>query len=351
MKAAILEKLNSPLVVDGIEIPNLDCGQVRVRVLASTICGAQIGEITGAKGPDKYLPHLLGHEGCGEVLAVGAGVRYVKVGDRVVLHWRKGVGIEGSCPKYRCNGSYVGGGWVTTFNEEAVISENRLTPVPKDTPPAVASLLGCAVTTALGLINNEAHLKIGQSIAVAGVGGVGLNIVNGAAMVNAYPIIAIDVEPSKLALAHLMGATHTVESGHILNTEDGQKVDCYQIAKDIMTKGVDVFVDCTGNPGVIEAGLEVTAAGGRLILVGQTEAGRTLMLKNFRQHYCGKTVLDSQGGLTNPTEDIPRYLELYRAGRLQLDHLITHTFPLIEINEAINVVRSGRAGRVALEMS
>src|SRR5262249_13581836 len=179
MKAAILETLRAPLVIDEIEIPALQCGQVLAKIHRTSICGAQLGEIDGRKGEDKFLPHLLGHEGGGVVLETGPGVTHVRRGDHVVLHWRKGPGIQASTAKYDWNGRTVNSGWVTTFNEYTVVSENRLTPIPKDVPFEIAALMGCAVTTALGVINNLAQLKIGQSIAVFGCGGVGLNVVQG----------------------------------------------------------------------------------------------------------------------------------------------------------------------------
>src|SRR5579862_6964716 len=147
MKAAILEALRAPLVLDDeVNVPDLECGQVLVEVHRSGICGAQIGEIEGRKGPDKFLPHLLGHEGGGIVLETGPGVTHVKQGDHVVLHWRKGAGIQAQPAKYQWNGRTVNAGWVTTFNEHAVISENRLTPIPKDIGFEVAALMGCAIT-------------------------------------------------------------------------------------------------------------------------------------------------------------------------------------------------------------
>ncbi len=345
MKAAVLENLGAPLVVRDVYPEDmLDYGQVLVKVLASTICGAQIREITGAKGPDKYLPHLLGHEGCGKVIAIGPGVTNVNIDDHVVMHWRKGIGIESPFPRYHSATGYVGAGLVSTFTEWSIVSENRLTPIGKDIPPSVACLFGCAVTTALGLINNEAQLKIGQSIAIAGVGGVGLNIVQGAALVGGNPIIAIDVRLGKLGFAKVVGATHTIN-----NTGMGSMID--GVKSIVGKRGVDVFVDCTGVPSVIEEGFSLVASGGKMVLVGQMPSDASILFTHANDFYSGKTLLDSQGGLTNPRVDIPRYADLYRTGRLQLDSLVTHTFPLIEINDAVAVVKSGQAGRVALEMS
>jgi len=145
-----------------VELPKaLSFGQVLVKVHYSGICGAQINEIEGAKGPDKFLPHLLGHEGSGTVLDVGVGVKTVRKDDRVVMHWRQSDGLQSETPAYQWEGRKVNAGWVTTFNEYAVVSENRLTAIPKDFDLKLAPLFGCAVTTAMGVVNNDAHVKIG----------------------------------------------------------------------------------------------------------------------------------------------------------------------------------------------
>ena len=189
-RAAILVESNKPLVVDEIELPSLGVGQVLVKIGVSGICGAQLGEIAAVKGPDKFLPHLLGHEGGGVVEAVGPGVTHLKLGDHVCLHWRKGTGIHAQPAKYMWNGRTVNSGWVTTFSDYSIVSENRVTPIPKETNFEIAALMGCAVTTALGLINNDAKVKIGQSVAVFGCGGVGLNVVQAASMVSASNCIS-----------------------------------------------------------------------------------------------------------------------------------------------------------------
>lgn len=250
-KAAILVELNAPLVVDEIEMPKLECGQVLVKIDCSGICGAQIGEIAGAKGPDKYLPHLLGHEGGGVVVECGPGVTHIREGDHVVMHWRKGAGIHARPATYKWNGT-VNSGWVTTFSEYSVVSENRLTPFPKDVGFPVAALMGCAVTTGLGLINNDAHVKIGQSVAVLGCGGVGLNVIQGAAMVAADPIIAIDIYDQKLDMAKRFGATHVINS-----SQADLRAEVRKIAG---PKGVDVFVENTGLVRLIEQAYELTAS-------------------------------------------------------------------------------------------
>jgi S-(hydroxymethyl)glutathione dehydrogenase / alcohol dehydrogenase len=341
-KAAILTELNAPLVVDEIEVPPLDCGQVLVQIHCSGICGAQLGEIAGVKGPDKFLPHLLGHEGGGIVSNTGPGVTHVKKGDRVVLHWRKGIGIHARPAQYQWQGRTVNSGWVTTFSDYSVVSENRVTPVSQDIPFEIAALMGCAVTTGLGLINHDAQVRIGQSVAVLGAGGVGLNVVQGAALAGADPIIAIDLYDHKLDLARKFGATHTLNSS--------QAGWSQEITKIVGPAGVDVFVENTGQVRLIEAAYKLTAPQGRTILVGVPRHDQDITIHSLPLHF-GKVLTGCEGGHTYPTADIPRYLRLYQKGKLKLDGQITHRFPLEEINRALDTVRSGDAGRCLITMS
>ena len=340
-KAAILTESNAPLVVDEVEIPPLDVGQVLVKIEASGICGAQLGEIAAAKGPDKYLPHLLGHEGGGIVLETGPGVTQVREGDHVALHWRKGAGIQAKSAKYQWDGRTVNAGWVTTFNQDAVVSENRVTVISKDANFEIAALMGCAITTALGIINNDAKLKIGQSIAVIGCGGVGISVVQGAAMVSADPIIAIDIHDHKLEMAKAFGATHLINSS---------KVDVREAILGIVGKnGVDVAVENTGLVKLIEMAYSVTAPKGRTVLVGVPGFDQDITIHTLPLHY-GKALIGSEGGQCDPAADIPKYLNLYARGKLKLDELITHRFTLDQINTALDKIRAGDVGRCMISM-
>jgi S-(hydroxymethyl)glutathione dehydrogenase / alcohol dehydrogenase len=342
MRAAILTGLNAPLVVADVEPPGaLSFGQVLVKVHYSGICGAQINEIEGAKGPDKFLPHLLGHEGSATVLEVGAGVRSVKPDDRVVMHWRPGAGLQSETPTYRWNGARVNAGWVTTFNDRAVVSENRVTPIPDDVDLRLAPLFGCAVTTAMGVVNRDAAVQIGQSIVVFGVGGVGVNIVQSAAMVSAHPIVAVDLVASKLDWARRFGATHAFDAAA------GDLVE--QIRAVVGPAGADVVVDTTGRARVIELAYELTHADGKTILVGVPRKGDNISIYSLPLHF-KKVLRGSHGGSAEPHIDIPRCIRLMRAGRMSLDGLVTHEFPLDRVNDAIAAVRSGEAGRVLLKM-
>lgn len=344
MKAAVLVEQCKPLVITDIDLPSaLDVGQVLVKVHYSGICGSQLGEIDGAKGEDKFLPHLLGHEGSGTVLETGPGVRYAKAGDKVVLHWRKGLGIEPVPPKYGWNGKTVNAGWITTFNEYAIVAENRVTVIPDDSDLEVAALFGCAVTTGFGVVVNNAKIKIGESVVVFGAGGVGLNIVQGAALGGAYPIIAVDLYDNKLALAREMGATHLINA---------KSADARQSILDIAgCGGVDVFIDNTGQPAIIEMGYQLTKPQGRVTLVGVPRKGSNIGIYSLPLHF-GKGLSGSHGGEAVPQEDIPRYHHLYRAGRIKLREIITAFYTLDEINIAIQKMRDGTlAGRCLIRMA
>jgi S-(hydroxymethyl)glutathione dehydrogenase / alcohol dehydrogenase len=340
-KAAILVQSRQPLVVDEIAFPDaLGVGQVLVKVLYSTICGAQLNEIAAAKGPDKFLPHLLGHEASARVIEIGPGVTTVKEGDTVVLHWRPSRGIQCQPPAYTWRGAKLNAGWVTTFNDYAVISENRMTVIEPDYDLRNAPLLGCAVTTAAGVINNDAKVKIGESVVVFGVGGVGLNVVQFAQLAGAYPIVAVDLIDAKLAMARERGATHCINSKGAGNL-DGE------IRKIVGQRGPDKVIETTGVKSVIELAYNLTHADGTCVLVGVPNEKVTIYTLPI--HF-NKVLTGSHGGEAVPQVDIPRLIRLNRSGRLSFDGIITHEFTLDHINDALELVRSGAAGRVVLNV-
>jgi S-(hydroxymethyl)glutathione dehydrogenase/alcohol dehydrogenase len=340
-KAAILAQSRQPLVVDEIALPDeLGVGQVLVKVLYSTICGAQLNEIAAAKGPDKFLPHLLGHEASARVLEIGPGVSTVKEGDTVVLHWRPSRGIQCQPPAYTWRGAKLNAGWVTTFNDYAVISENRMTVIAPDYDLRNAPLLGCAVTTAAGVINNDARVKIGESVVTFGVGGVGLNVVQFAQLAGAYPIVAVDLVDAKLAMANERGATHCI------NSKGAGDLDG-EIRKIVGQQGPDKVIETTGVKSVIELAYNLTHADGTCVLVGVPNEKVTIYTLPI--HF-NKVLTGSHGGEAVPQIDIPRLIRLNRAGRLSFDGIITHEFTLDHINDALDLVRSGAAGRVVLNV-
>ncbi len=343
MRAAILVKQDSELIIDDVELPRiLDIGQVLVKLNVSGICGSQLGEIEGKKGIDPYLPHLMGHEGCGEVLKIGPGVKTVSVGDKVVLHWKKGSGIQSETPKYKWRGEKLNAGWVTTFNEYAVVSENRCTSIPVNINNDDAALFGCAVTTAFGVVENNAKLRFGESVLVFGAGGIGLNIIQASRLTSAWPIIAVDIFDNRLELAKKFGATHVINS----------KKENIEIAlnKIIKEKSLDVFIDNTGIPKIIEKGYELINSKGRVILVGVPPKDSHIKIYSLPLHF-GKIILGSHGGECVPDLDIPRYLKLLANKKINFEGLITSRFSLKDINIAINTMRSGSSsGRIVIDL-
>ncbi len=341
-KAAILAQSRKPLVVDEITFPDaLDAGQVLVKVLYTSICGAQINEIEAVKGVDKFLPHLLGHEASAKVIEIGPGVTHVKPGDTVVLHWRPSQGIQARPAAYKWKGEKLNAGWVTTFCEYAVISENRMTVIPADYDLKVAPLFGCAVTTAAGVVNNDAHVKIGESVVVFGVGGVGLNLVQFAELAGAYPIVAIDLIDHKLEMAKARGASHTINSSKVENLAE-------EIRKIVGAKGPDKVLETTGVKSVIELAYDLTHPDGTIVLVGVPN--EKVSIYTLPIHF-NKVLTGSHGGDAAPHIDIPRIIRLNKAGKVSFDGIITHEFPLDDINTALDLVRSGTAGRVLLNIA
>jgi S-(hydroxymethyl)glutathione dehydrogenase/alcohol dehydrogenase len=330
--AAILVEQRKPLVVDEVSLPTLGFGHVLVDIHVSRICGSQLGEIDGVKGPDRWLPHLLGHEAGATVLEVGPEVRHVKPGDRVVCHWRPGRGIEARPPTYNWAGRTVNAGCITTFQRLAVLSENRVTPVPHDTDPEVCALLADTLTTGFGVIHNNARLRIGESVVVIGCGGIGLGVVLGAHLAGAHPIVAVDLHDHKLAKAREFGATHTV------NTSLHPLPDAVRACLD--GQPADVVVDGTGQPAILEQAFLLAGPHGRCIGVGVMPHDRKLSLNTLPLHL-GKSLSGSHGGESLPADDIPRYLRMIRDRRFDPRTMISHRLPLQDINDGIARMRAG----------
>jgi S-(hydroxymethyl)glutathione dehydrogenase / alcohol dehydrogenase len=342
MKAAILYKQNEPLKIEEILVPELKEGQVLVNISASGLCHTQLNEITGKKGPDKYLPHTLGHEGAGIVEEIGPGVTKVKKGDHVVLSWIKGKGINAAPPVYMNGEKRINCGQLSTFNEYTVTAENRVTAIDKKMPLDIAALLGCAISTGMGSVINLAKLKKGNSIAVFGAGGIGLSAICAAEIFGASKIIAIDVQKVKLEKAKEFGATH------LINARD---VDVVAAIKEITDGvGVDFAIESAGRRETMEQAFQsVKNGGGKAIVVGNLPPGEKIAIDPFAL-ICGKEIVGSWGGGTDPDRDTPMYVDLYLSGKLKLDKMLTHNFKLDQINQAFKVLESGEAGRVLIDL-
>lgn len=339
--AAILVELGKPVEITEIEIPALQPGQVLIEVLVTGICHTQVQEIRGMRGEDKFLPHCLGHEGCGRVKEIGPGVRKVKVGDTVVLSWMKGSGFEVPSTKYTWNGKNVNSGAITTFEHYSIISENRLTVLPANFPVKEAALFGCAIPTGCGAVLNTARAQAGQSLAVFGTGGVGLFAVAAASITGCYPVIAVDVNPLKLKAAEQMGATHSV-----LAEGEGP----VKKLQELVPGGLDFAIEASGQPVAMQQALEcVRPRGGTAVVIGNARFGSKMEFSP-RQLNDGKRLLGTWGGDNEPDVHFPRYFRLFQSGRLKLDVFTKNVYSLSQINQAVEDMEAGRVVRPLIDM-
>lgn len=342
-QAAILAQSRQPLIVDSASLPQeLLAGQVLVRVRYSGICGAQINEIDAAKGPDKFLPHLLGHEGLAEVLEVGPLVRHVAPGDEVILHWMPGAGFQSDPAVYSWRGKRLNAGWVTTLSELTIVSGNRCTKIESTLNPHYLPLLGCAATTAVGVIGRDAGLRLGESVVVLGTGGVGLLTIEAARASGGYPIVGVDKVETRLEHGRRLGARSTVL------VEEADVFD--DIISALGGTPPDVVVETTGATDMIELAYRLVSTAGRAILVGVPRHDEPASFDTLPLHF-NTMITGSKGGGTKPEIDIPRLASLAEANLFRLDALPVNLFPLSEVNAAIDLVRSGMPGRAVIDMT
>lgn len=340
--AALLVQTGSPLVVAEIDTPALKPGQVLVEIAYSGACGTQVMEWRGDKGEDKWVPHCLGHEGTGTVLETGSAVTKVNAGDKVVLSWIKGSGIEAGGAVYAWGDRKVNAGGVTTFQRHAVVSENRLTLLPAELPMDIAVLLGCAAPTGMGAVYNVLKAQPGDAVAVFGTGGVGLHAVMAAALVGAMPVIAVDPNPTRRALAPLYGASHVI---------DPSGLDVLAEIRKIAPQGVDIAVESSGVPAAMEQAVNATRQqGGRAVVIGNARSGATLSLNPavFNQ---GKSLMGTWGGDSVPDRDYGRFARLLGAGRFPVRNLLSKPYALEQAEQALQDLASGKIGRPLIDMS
>ncbi len=337
--AAILVDIDR-IVVDTIELPPLKPGQVLVEIKYSGVCHTQVLEVRGHRGKDLFLPHCLGHEGSGIVIEIGERVEKVKPNDPVILSWIKGSGANVAGSIFDWKGQKVNAGAITTFSRYSIISENRLTPIPKDFPLKEAALLGCAIPTGLGVVLNTAKPRAGESLAVFGCGGIGLCAIRGAAISGCVPIIAIDINPAKLETAKLMGATHIIDASKQDPIEAIQKIGV-----------LDFAIEASGSPAAMNQALKsVRAQGGAAIVIGNARQGQHLTLdpKELNQ---GKRILGTWGGDNNPDIHYPRYCNLIRYGQFNPAPLIGKSYRLTQIEQALADLEQGQVLRPIIDMA
>lgn len=339
--AAILIDTNQPLQLLEIELPELKSGQVVVDVSYAGICRSQLMEVKGLKGKDPYLPHALGHEGAGVVTRVGPDVTKVVPGDAVVLSWIKGSGMTVASTQYQSEIGTINSGALACFMGKTVTCESCVVPIPKDMPPKLACLMGCAIPTGAGVAMNHIH-DASQTVAIFGVGGIGLSAVLGAKMLGLKQIIAVDIRNQKLQVAELSGATAIINAG---------EQDPVAAIRDLTGgKGVDFSIECSGNSRAMEQALESSKqGGGRCIVAGNLPHGQVMQVNPYLLIQ-GRTLTGTWGGETKTDRDIPKYVDAWKSGNLNLEPFIKNEYPLNQINEAMEAMDTGNITRAIINM-
>lgn len=342
MHAAVLYEPGRPLVIERLDIPEIGPGQVLVEMAFSGVCRSQLMEVRGGRGADRWLPHLLGHEGSGTVLQVGQGVTKVTSGDKVILTWIRATGQDASGAKFFNGKRFVNAGAVTTFGTHTVAAENRLVRLPSGVPLDVAVLFGCALPTGAGMVLNELRPQRQSSMAIFGLGAIGLSALMASRLLDCQPLIAVDVSAEKLAMARLFGATHTI---------DAKTQDPIEMIRQLTGgQGVDFSVEAAGSPRTIEQAFDVIRPhGGRCLFASHPESGKKICLDPY-DLISGKTIAGSWGGASQPDHDVPKLAALYCDGQLPLERLLTRRYALSEVNQALDDLEVARVFRPLLVM-
>ena len=338
--AAVLCEIDRPLRLFNLTLPALAPGQVLVGMEWTGICHSQINEIRGRRGPDRHIPHSLGHEGAGIVRGVGRDVTKVAPGDHVVVTWIKGLGADiGSCT-YRGPDGPVNSGPVSTFMTKAVVSENRVVRIPQSFPLREAALLGCAIPTGMGLVRNEARVQRGQRVVVFGAGGIGQVAILAAKIAGASTIVAVDRVDTKLRQAKALGATHTI---------DAACPDFAECLRQVTNQdGFDTAIEASGKTSLMELAFNSVRPGGVAVIAGNPPHGSRIHLDPM-ELIRGKRILGSAGGACDLDREIDYFVGLHESGKVSFSNLISHEYPLQEINDAIETMEGGKANRVLLK--
>jgi S-(hydroxymethyl)glutathione dehydrogenase / alcohol dehydrogenase len=353
-RAAVCRAFGAPLTIETIELAEPGPGEVLVRMAACAICHSDIFFFDGAWGGD--LPAVYGHEAAGVIEKVGPGVSRLKPGDHVVATLIRNCGFCPACtegapvfceevfpldrqtPLHDAAGKPLVHGLRTgAFAEHIVVDASQTVAIPKDMKLDSAALIACGVLTGMGAVVNTANVKAGSSAVVIGCGGVGLNSIQGARIAGCSPIIAVDVEPGKLAAAREFGATHAINA----RSEDVAK----RVAELTAGRKADWVFVTVGVKGAAEQGASLMKRNGATVLVGMPPSGVTATIDPSWLAAYGQRILGSKMGSARPVIDVPKIVALYREGRLKLDELITARYPLDKINEAVASSRSGAALR------
>ena len=344
IKGAVLYSTKEALKIESnIEIPLLKPGQILVKIAYSGVCHSQLMEVRGKRGEDRFLPHLLGHEGTGTVVEVGKGVEKVNPGDQVILGWIKGKGIDVPGSQYKIGDLKINSGAVTTFSNFSVVSENRCVKLPSGVPMDAGVLFGCAIPTGAGIPLNQIKPEKDSSVAVIGLGGIGLSALIALKIFDCSQIIAVDVEEKKLDLAREFGATHFINASQ----EDVLKA-IYEITD---KKGVDYCIEAGGLTSTIELAFQtIRKFGGLCVFASHPPFGEKIRLDPF-ELISGKRIEGSWGGNCMPDNDIPKFADLYKQGKLPLEKLINKRYKLEDVNQALDDLENRKVTRALLEIS
>jgi S-(hydroxymethyl)glutathione dehydrogenase/alcohol dehydrogenase len=344
-------------VETGIEVRDLRAGEVRVRIEAAGLCHSDVSVLDGTiMFPP---PVVLGHEGAGEVVAVAPDVTNVTVGDHVVLSTLGNCGQCAQCDRGKptfCRQSlgklsrpFTHGeekvfqfANLGVFCEETVVKATQAVKIPDDVPLTSASLIGCGVLTGVGAVINRAKVSHGESVVVIGVGGIGLNAIQGAALSDGLPIIAVDTNPAKEEYARLFGATHFIQAG--------PDVDLVEAVKEICPNGVDYVFECVGSTALIRTSTDLLDWGGTLVMLGVPKMGSEASFV-VNTMYNDKTIMGCRYGSARPQYDIPLMVRLYQSGRLKLDELVSRTYPLEDFTVALDELHEGKLARGVLTLT
>ncbi|MFJ9036104.1 Zn-dependent alcohol dehydrogenase [Streptomyces sp. NPDC102406] len=361
MRAAVLHETGQDKleVLDDVEAVGFGPGKVRIRVRATGLCHSDVSAMNGVlPQPAPFVP---GHEGAGEIVEVGEvgkGVRNLTPGQRVLVCWLPACGTCPACkrgqtqlclagfmnagtPNFRRPGGDVFGFAGTgTFAEEVVVDAGCAVPIPDDVPFDIAALIGCGVTTGLGAAINTADVRSGSSVAVIGCGGVGISAIQGARLKGAAQIVAVDPVTSRREAALRFGATEAVDPDGLADAKRRITAD----------EGFDYVFEVVGKSATARAAYEATRRGGTLVVVGAGAMDDHLQLNMFELFFDEKRILPSMYGGGDVLRSYERAIALWRAGRIDLESLITHRIPLAEINEALDQMRTGSALRTCIEL-
>jgi Zn-dependent alcohol dehydrogenase len=355
VRAAVLHEFKRPLVIEELELDPPNDGEVLVRMAASGVCHSDLHVVQGVHPTE--LPVVLGHEGAGVVEQVGPGVVGLEAGDHVLLTWLPYCGHCRQCARgwsNRCENTawydatledgtcrFHSGGRSVHHNNTSSLAERSVVPartairVDPSLPLTELALMGCAVMTGVGAALNTARVRPGDTVAVIGCGGVGLNVIQGARIAGASTIVAVDVVDAKLDLAREMGATEVVNSG---------EVDPVDAVHEVVPGGVDHAFEALGRPQTIELALALTGRGGQAVLIGMAAPDARVGFDALTMTFEERCVRGSWYGSCVPLRDIPMLIELYRSGRLRLEPLITEC-GLDDVNDAFARMEAGETAR------